>query len=89
MSYNHLDIVWGYPNADVLPVKPIMFEEMKRISTVLSKGIPHVRVDLYECNQHIYFGEMTFFDDAGFGKMNPCEWERKLGEMIHLEKIDS
>lgn len=60
MSYNHLDIVWGYPNADVLPVKPIMFEEMKRISTVLSKGIPHVRVDLYECNQHIYFGEMTF-----------------------------
>ena len=83
-NYNHLPIVWGKPNSKILPNKPKMFNEMVRIAEILSKGIPHVRVDLYECNSRLYFGEMTFFDGSGFCRFEQEEWDHKLGEWIHL-----
>lgn len=39
------------PNSDVLPEKPIRFDEMKKIAAVLSKGLPHLRVDFYCANE--------------------------------------
>jgi len=83
-DYNYLPIVWGNPNSKALPNKPETFDEMIRIAEKLSKGIPHVRVDLYECNSHIYFGEITFFDSSGFCRIEPEEWDYKLGEWIQL-----
>lgn len=38
-----------------------IYEEMLYVAGKLSEGIPHVRVDLYNVNGKIYFGEMTFF----------------------------
>lgn len=65
MSFKHLDITNGHPNADIMPSKPHCFEEMKTLAEKLSYGIPHVRVDFYEVNNHVYFGEMTFFHWGG------------------------
>ena len=42
------------------------FDEMIEIAEQLSKNIPHVRVDLYEINNKVYFGEYTFFHWSGF-----------------------
>lgn len=39
---------------------PICFEEMKEIAKTLATDINFVRVDLYEVNGHVIFGEMTF-----------------------------
>ena len=63
-DFNHLPFKQGHPWAKKEIKKPENFEEMKRIASILSKGIPHVRVDLYNINGHIYFGEMTFFHFA-------------------------
>ena len=41
--------------------KPAGFEKMLEISRKLSKGFPHVRVDLYDINGQIYFGDISFF----------------------------
>ena len=60
------------------------FDQMKEIARKLSANIPNVRVDLYLVNGQIYFGELTFYHDAGFVPLEPFEWELKLGEMIHL-----
>lgn len=60
------------------------FEEMKKIARVLSQGIPQVRVDLYLVNKCVYFGEMTFYHDAGFVPLEPVEWDYKIGEMIKV-----
>lgn len=83
-NFNWLDFTWGYEHANVRPVKPDCFDEMIAISEKLSKGLPHVRVDLYECNGKIYFGELTFYDGSGFDKIEPIEWDYKIGQMLKL-----
>ena len=57
---------------------------MKEFAGILSKNIPHVRVDFYEVNGKIYFGELTFSPCGGFMKFYPKEWDKKLGDMINL-----
>ena len=83
-NFNHLPFTNGHPNAEVLPDKPVRFEEMKEIAAKLSKGIPHVRVDLYEVNGKVYFGEMTFFHWSGMTEFKPEEWDYRFGSWIKL-----
>lgn len=64
--------------------RPQRYEEMIRIAETLSKGMIFVRVDLYDINDKIYFGELTFFPASGFGYFRPDEWNGKLGNMIKL-----
>lgn len=84
MDFNHLPIENIHPNADKHIQKPAMFEEMKEIAAKLSHGMRHVRIDLYELNGKIYFGEYTFFHGGGFRLFEPEEWELKLGSWIDL-----
>lgn len=84
MDFNHLPFTNGHPNATREIKKPAGFEVMKRIASQLSKGIPHVRVDLYNINGKIYFGEITFFHWGGMKIFNPREWDYKFGEWIKL-----
>ena len=84
MDFNHLPFTNGHPNATREIKKPAGFEEMKRIASQLSKGIPHVRVDLYNIKGKIYFGEITFFHWGGMKIFNPREWDYKFGEWIKL-----
>lgn len=70
----------------VLPPKPEKFDEMIELATVLSKNLKFLRVDFYEVDGSIYFGELTFFPGSGYTKINPVEWDYKLGEMINLNK---
>jgi hypothetical protein len=83
-DFNHLPFTNGHPNARVQPRKPQMYEEMLGLAETLSKGFPHVRVDLYEVGKQIYFGEMTFFHWSGFVPFNPEEWDYKFGEWLQL-----
>ena len=83
-DYNTLPIKQGHPNSVNTPEKPVCFEEMKIIASKLSQQLPHVRVDLYEVNGKVYFGELTFFHFAGFVPFEPQEWDDKFGEMIKL-----
>ena len=59
-------------------------KEMLEIAQELSKDFPQVRVDLYMCNDKIYFGELTFFDGSGFYKFEPDEWDLYWGEKLQL-----
>ncbi len=84
MNYNHLNIINGHPNAKTIPEKPVHFYEMKMLARVLSEGIPHARIDFYEANGHVYFGEFTFAHFGGFVPFEPEEWDYRLGEWIVL-----
>lgn len=83
-DFNHLDFRNGHPNADIPPAKPQNFELMKELASKLSKGIPHVRVDFYEVNGKVYFGELTFCHWSGLMPFEPHEWDEKMGEWIKL-----
>lgn len=84
MDFNHLPIENIHPNADRPIQKPALFEEMKEIAAKLSQGMRHVRIDLYELNGKIYFGEYTFFHGGGFCLFEPEGWEQRLGSWIDL-----
>lgn len=68
--------------------KPELFEKMIEIASILSKGIPFVRVDLFSINKRILFSELTFFPGGGYGEFYPKEYNNILGSWIELPKID-
>ena len=84
MDFNHLDIRNGHPNAENTPQKPQNFELMKELAQKLSKGISHLRVDFYEVDGKVYFGELTFSHWSGMTKFEPEEWDFTLGSWITL-----
>jgi len=87
MAWNHLGFVGLNPVArnGLTPVaRPEHFDEMKGICKTLSANVPFLRVDLYEINGDVYFGELTFYPASGFGHFTPPEWNKRLGELIQL-----
>ena len=86
-NFNHLPIKNGHPNAIIPPSKPINFEKMKKLAEILSTDIPHLRVDFYEINGKIYFGELTFSHWAGMVPFEPEEYDLILGNWIDIKKI--
>ncbi len=84
VDYNHLDVRNGHKNAKVPPEKPLQFELMKDLAKKLSEDIPHVRIDFYEVDGKVYFGEMTFFHFSGTVPFEPEEWDYTFGSWIPL-----
>lgn len=83
-NFNHLPFTNGHPNSEPPYIKPEGFEEMKELAAKISKNIPHVRVDFYNINGKIYFGEITFFHWGGMTPFKPEEWDYKFGEWLVL-----
>lgn len=63
---------------------PDNIEQMFDIARKLSKNIPFLRVDLYNTQGQIFFGELTFFPNSGLGTFIPNEWDRILGSWLQL-----
>ena len=57
---------------------------MKELATVLSNGLPFVRIDFFNVNGKVYFGECTFYDWAGLRPFVNGAWDEKLGDLIKL-----
>lgn len=87
-DFNHLPFLQGHPNSKNILIKPRTFDEMKIIVSRLSKGMPHVRIDLYDIEGKIYFGEYTFFHFGGYVPFEPDCWDAKVGEWLDLSKIN-
>ena len=86
MGFHHLPFTNGHPNADICPAKPDTLEIMKELAEKLSIEIPVLRVDFYDVNGDVYFGELTFFHFSGTMPFNPEEWDTIFGNWINLPK---
>ena len=84
MEFNHLDLRNGHPNSNAKIEKPVCFDQMRELAEKLSKGIPQLRVDFYEVDGKIYFGELTFAHWSGMTPFEPQEWDRTFGDWIEL-----
>lgn len=84
MEFNHLDIINGHSNSGKLFEKPKGFESMKELAKILSEDLPHVRIDFYNINGQIFFGEITFFHYSGFTPFEPEKWDYELGSKIKM-----
>lgn len=83
INFNHIDCR-PEDNAITMPQKPKNYDAMVTLSRILSQNIPHVRVDWYNVNGKIYFGELTFFDSGGLEDKR--EWDVVFGDLIDLSK---
>lgn len=64
--------------------KPRNLDEMIQLAEILCKGHNHIRVDLFDVDDNIYFGELTFFDNSGFDTDISYETDLKWGKQIVL-----
>ena len=86
-DFNHLDLVQTHPMSGHELEKPENFEKMKEIAGKLSKGLPHIRVDLYNISGKIYFGELTFYHHGGFYPFHPEKWDKIFGDWLQLPNV--
>ncbi len=67
--------------------KPKNLLKMIEFAEILSNKCPFLRVDFYDINNNIFFGELTFYPGGGFSKFYPEEWDRILGDYINLKGV--
>ncbi len=89
MDFKPLGMWQSHPQSDKPIPKPVTFEKMKELAAILSKGLPEVRVDFYEVEGHVYFGEFTFFSLGGMATFHPDEWDFIWGDQILLPKANN
>ena len=95
VCYDHYDIDWNRtddikekfrPNRRLLP-KPQRYEDMLKIASKLSEDFPYVRVDLYNCGDKVFFGELTFTPFSGIQSFYKQPMLDELGRFVSLEGI--
>ncbi len=94
---NYYDLDWNLlpfgksqphnPNVQIDP--PERLQEMIDIARELSQPFPYVRMDFYEAESRLYFGEFTFFPCSGMPDFIPSEWDAKVGKMLTLPKANN
>ena len=87
MNWNLMPFVgltYSVRNCDSVTAKPKNLDVMIDIATKLSDDTPFARIDLYNIDGVIYFGEITFYPNSGFGSFRPEFWNEKLGKLIQI-----
>lgn len=84
LNFTRLPLKIENPNFSEEISKPKNFEEMLQIAIILSKGIRHARIDLYNIDGKIYFSEITFQHWGGISHIEPVEWNKIMGDWIKL-----
>ena len=85
LNFNYLDIKVQREQFDKSKVKkPKNFDKMLEYAEILSEPFPFSRVDFYNIDGDIYFGEITFYPGGCTQIVEPEEWERKMGDWIDL-----
>jgi hypothetical protein len=80
-DWNNLGISYRSIGAQREVSKPENLNAMLEIAAKLAEPFDFVRVDLFNINGRVYFGEMTFSPTAGSNKFDPPEWDLRFGEM--------
>ena len=63
---------------------PLSLDKMKVIAEKIAKLYPYVRVDFYDVDGKLYFGEITQCHGGGFDQIRPIEWDYKYGKMLEI-----
>ena len=70
------------------PQKPKNYEKMVTIAEILSNSFPHVRVDFYNVNGKIIFGELTFFNASGYVEFEPDQYDFEMGKKFKVVSFE-
>jgi hypothetical protein len=79
-DWNRLPLAWGYPPVERPLPRPARLDSMIALAEKIGAAFDFVRVDLYHTDAGIFFGETTFYPDAGYAPITPRDWDMKFGE---------
>ncbi|RZF19159.1 ATP-grasp fold amidoligase family protein [Serratia marcescens] len=82
-DWNRTEIRMGVPNSDVPMSRPSGLKEMLRLARQVAEQFSYVRVDFYQVQERIYFGELTFTPGAGLQRLMPETIEQEWGGYFH------
>lgn len=85
IEWNPLAFTILYPRANVDIPRPQTLSQMIDISEKLCAQFCFVRVDLYDCDGKVLFGELTFHPEGGFGPFIPKEFDKIVGDLLDIE----
>lgn len=87
MDWKHqpfIGLTSGVKHSNTEIPRPRQFDLMKKIVSTLASGMSFSRIDLYDVNGKVYFGEITFFPASGSGEFYPDEWNNIIGDLLTL-----
>jgi hypothetical protein len=83
-EWKRLPFTRHYPNLTRDVPRPKRYEQMIEFAEKLSEGLPFARIDFYEIDGRLFFGEITFFPGSGMEEFSPEEYDKILGDLITL-----
>jgi len=83
-DWKALDVIYGFETGKLIP-KPEKFDDMLVVASELSNGFDYIRVDLYEIDDQIFFGEMTNYPESGYKKFLPEKYDQIFGELWRIK----
>ncbi|WP_130860463.1 ATP-grasp fold amidoligase family protein [Gracilibacillus phocaeensis] len=83
-NWELLEVRADCPNMDMKIPKPKEFKYMKEVAEAIAADFPFVRVDFYEIEGKVYFGEITFYPWSGCMQFTPDGFDYDLGGMLIL-----
>lgn len=88
IDWDFIPVEYGCKNSKELVIeKPEKLSEMLKLAKILSRGMPHVRVDFYISNDKIYFGELTFHHGGGVMRIEPYSYDVLWGHYLELGEV--
>ncbi len=88
LNWNIMPFTRHYKSDDKPIKKPKSYDEMFSIAEILSKDLTFARIDFYEVEGKLYFGEITLCPGNGIEEFNPDQWDYILGSWIKLPQIN-
>lgn len=84
-AWNHLGVRRPANGNRILPgQRPKQYAQMKELSAKLWERMPLSRIDYFEIDEKVYFGEITFRTPGDIESFQPEEWDLNLGEWVRL-----
>lgn len=92
-KWKRMDLEWVAPNEHKggltgkdIPL-PKTYEKMKKIADEVAKSFKYVRVDFYDVDGKLYYGEITLYHGSGFDTFVPEKMDEIFGEKLNLEIV--
>lgn len=86
LKWNFIELRTKLKNSDKKFNKPKNLSKMNELAEVLSKDYPFVRVDFYNIEGRVVFGELTFTPGGGVSKFRPIEKDYEIASKINLSR---
>lgn len=82
-DWKFIECQWYFENGRAV-ARPGSYEQMKKLGTQLARDFLYVRVDFYEFNSQVFFGELTFHPGSGSEEFHPSHFDVYFGEKLKL-----